>query len=425
MLSIKSALDFVYFISITLIVLQALLQLYSDGFIFLIMVCATRPNIQMGANNMSREAAFKYSAYPLTGKERELTVYYALPDNMDDQTGMLLLLSGFGGSPEANVYKKMRTLFADQYNLVVVCPFYMGLEFMGDWLKLDIEEAELRKLYTALPIPIRNQVFNKGMCDLKKLIDLNLPNEIRLKVSALLEETDDNFVDMGPVQAVDCMRALKAVYDTVSGDGSPVNIGRILAYGHSHGAYLAHLCNRFFPNVFLSILDNSAWIRPAYLTGPRNLHESINNVILEESFNYRIASQKYDEELYDLRFLYKGFKNNANLIIYQGVTDFLIDHHAKAAIFESVEHVTFNMITEQEVDGLAIRSTAHGDADFLELFHKVAREHAELFSVQQKANIFDSVETINTDIATYRFDFIEGRPNMTRSKRSRKNGKRH
>ena len=283
----------------------------------------------------------KYSAYPIKESvNREQTVYYTLPDKMDGQTGILLLISGFCGSPEANVYKKMRSLFADQYNLVVVNPTYLGMEFMDTCNQITIDDMQIHKLQQELPIAIKKQVFANGIFDLNTLFSLNLPFKIYMQIMADLNETDDNFLEMGAVQAIDCMRALKAVYDIITKDGVPINPNRIIAYGHSHGAYLVHLCNRFFPHVFLLILDNSAWISPTYLKSPRFITFKINSVNLEQVFDYRIASQNYDQELYSLEFLYNGFNNNANIIIYQGVTDTLIDHDAKSAIFDSVEHVT-------------------------------------------------------------------------------------
>ena len=40
------------------------------------------------------------------------------------------------------------------------------------------------------------------------------------------------------------------------------------------------------------------------------------------------------------------------------------------------------MITSDKVDGIAINSTNHGDADFVELFAKEVREHGDLLSIK-------------------------------------------
>ncbi len=364
---------------------------------------------------MSEDLEFVCPAYPvIAGVHREQKVLFSCPEKIDRNTGMMLLISGFGGTPEAKIYRKMRSLFADQYNLVVIQSTYLGTEFMADYDQISLDTLQIQKLQKELPINIKNQVFRSNdQLDLSPLMAENFPFEISLQVSANLNETDSNYVEMGPIQAIDCMRALHAVYEIIKDNGFQINLNKIIVYGHSHGAYLAHLCNRFFPDVFSFVLDNSAWISPAYLRSPRILTGKINNMILEKVFTYRITSQNYDHEIYDLGYLYKGFKNNANIVIYQGVTDNLIDHKVKAAIFRQIAHVNFNTITANKVDGLAIISTNHGDADFVELFHKEAREHSSLFTLEKKGDAFSTSETIKTNQAIYKFHFVGGVPNMT------------
>ena len=248
--------------------------------------------------------------------------------------------------------------------------------------------------------------------DFTPLMDPGLPFTLTVNAYVNLHETEDNFVEMGPIQAIDCIRALQVVYEIVKDNGYEINLDRVIAYGHSHGAYLSHLCNRFFPEVFSFILDNSAWISPVYLKSPRVLSQKINNLLLQKIFTYRIASEKYDSQLYDLDYLYKGFNNKANIVIYQGVTDNLIDHKVKQKIFKPVEHVIFNMITAEKVDGVAIKSTNHGDADFVELFHKEAMENERLLSIKERGNPFNTIEYIQTKQNTYKFDFFNGSPRM-------------
>lgn len=361
---------------------------------------------------MAQEQEFECAAHPVRyGYYRQQKVYFAYPDEVNGETGLMLLISGFGGKPEANVYKKMRMLFAEQYNLIVVQSTYVGMEFMGDCDDVFISDPQLQKLRRILPRSMRDKVFQAdGSTDFSPLMDNNLTFTIPVQICAELHESEENFVEMGPLQAIDCVRALKVVYDIVKDNGYEINLDTIIAYGHSHGAYLAHLCNRFFPNVFSYILDNSAWISPVYLKESRVLTQRINNLILQKTFTYRIASLNYDRQIYDLRYLYNGFDNKANLVIYQGVTDNLIDHKAKQAVFQKVPHVTFNMITADKVDGVAIKSTNHGDADFIELFHKEAQENTNSFSKQGRGNPFGTTECVKTSQSTYKFGFLNGSP---------------
>jgi len=362
---------------------------------------------------MAEEQVFSCSAYPVNNSYREQTVYFAYPEEINRETGMMLLVSGFGGNPEANVYKKMRKLFAEEYNLVVVQSTYLGMEFMGDSNEAYLDNSQVAELKRVLPDYIRDKVFQeKGKIDFAPLMDPSLPFTLNITTHVKLNETENNFVELGPVQAIDCVRALQLVYEIILDNGYEINLDKVIAYGHSHGAYLAHLCNRFFPDLFSFILDNSAWLFPAYLQSPRVLVQKINNLVWQKIFNYRIAAQKYDPQLYDLSFLYNGFDNKANIVIYQGVTDNLIKHEVKQRIFKPVRHVIFNMITPDKVDGIAIKSTNHGDADFVELFHKEVRENGDLLSIKGRKNPFDSVEYIKTKQNTYMFDFFNGSPRI-------------
>ena len=307
----------------------------------------------------------------------------------------------------------MRKLFAEEYNLVVVQSTYLGMEFMGDSNQAYLDNSQLAELKRVLPDDIKDKVFpENAKIDFNPLLDPALPFTLNITTHVKLNETEDNFAEMGPIQAVDCVRALQLAYEIIMDNDYEINIDRVIAYGHSHGAYLAHLCNRFFPDLFSFILDNGAWISPVYLHSPRVLSQKINNLWWQKIFSYRIASQKYDPQLYDLGFLYNGFDNKANIVIYQGVTDNLIKHEVKQRIFKPVRHVIFNIITPDKVDGIAIKSTNHGDADFVELFHKEVKENGDLLSIEGRKNPFDSVEYVKTRQNTYKFDFFNGSPRI-------------
>lgn len=53
--------------------------------------------------------------------ERTYRIEYSVPQNGTNlETGIVLIVPGFGGNIDSNVYKKMREVFADDYNLVTV-----------------------------------------------------------------------------------------------------------------------------------------------------------------------------------------------------------------------------------------------------------------------------------------------------------------
>ncbi|MGF9699809.1 hypothetical protein [Paenibacillus sp. MABNR03] len=90
----------------------------------------------------------------------------------------------------------MRSVFADEYNLVSIQCDYFGLEFMQH-----------------SPLP----------------------------------ESLYNFNDMGIMQALDNLTAIGIVEQILKDNNLNFNAGKVIAYGHSHGAYLAYLLNVLSP----------------------------------------------------------------------------------------------------------------------------------------------------------------------------------
>ncbi|MFS0575518.1 hypothetical protein AB1K83_07790 [Sporosarcina sp. 179-K 3D1 HS] len=63
--------------------------------------------------------------------DRELQIEFYIPETgTSKETGLLLLVPGFGGNIDSKVYKKMRGQLADEYNLVTVQCSFFGREFM-------------------------------------------------------------------------------------------------------------------------------------------------------------------------------------------------------------------------------------------------------------------------------------------------------
>lgn len=57
---------------------------------------------------------------------RELRVDFSIPsEGVNETTGLLLLVPGFGGNIDSKVYSKMRNVFADQFNLITIqCDYF-------------------------------------------------------------------------------------------------------------------------------------------------------------------------------------------------------------------------------------------------------------------------------------------------------------
>lgn len=277
-------------------------------------------------------------------------------DKISEIKGILLLIAGFGGNANSNVYKKMRRVFADEYNLVTVQCDYFGSEFMQ---------------------------------------------------SEVLPESIDNFCEMGPIQAMDNLIALKCVKDYLDGNNITYDDTNVIAYGHSHGAYLAYLMNFLMPNVLSCIIDNSAWLFPLYIDSSRilNLASEIGQKSIR--FDYIISQFIFDREIYDLMKLYELFENEAKIISFHGCADTLIDINRKLEFLVGIKNASVELIGPKRVND-TFKSYDHGlGADFLKMFDYVmSRYHT---NVSRSVLRFEE-RLFKTQRASYSIDNSDGIP---------------
>lgn len=339
---------------------------------------------------------FKIAAHPtllsnqISDVVRELDIYFGIPSNgINDETGIILLIAGFGGHADSNVYKKIRSVFADTYNLVTIQCDYLGCEFMQTPKPEEVQKLVLSAIQKSPP----------GV----KIIN----------VKNVLNETPDNYVDMGPIQAIDCLSAVFAVKAVLEDNGHCINWGRSIAYGHSHGAYLAHLCNLFAPGLFNLLIDNSAWLNPAYLHSDRAVSYTAGNKTVQFIYDYLIKKAvALDKHLFHLPYLYNQLGTNCALIIYQGITDNLVNHHDKKNFANSIKNAKFNLITKADANGGVFGSTDHGlKSDHLKLF-SLAYDSYRLNFPCYKQITFGEVR-LKTEKAEYSIDYTHGLPVFT------------
>ena len=249
------------------------------------------------AKEFSIQCVSQRSPYVPGGRERNLQIYYSIPDSgVNPDTGVLLIVPGYGGNSNSNVYKKMRKVFPDKYNLIVAQCDYFGWEFMQT---PDISSLLRESALSLNPMP--------------KSCNLSLPVH--------LEEDIYNFNDMGPVQAIDLLNCLRTVTGLFTGQ---FNNHKVIAFGHSHGAYLAHLCNVFMPRTFSSIVDLSAMTFPVYLPGTNLMRALTYNITtnqgmaltLQARYEYLAAKMVHDRSVYDLKYWYDLSPSDTKIIAF-------------------------------------------------------------------------------------------------------------
>lgn len=353
------------------------------------------------------------SIYNNKYQDRELKVYLGIPERgVDTETGLLLLISGFGGNARSNVYKKMRSCFADQYNLVTIQCDYFGHEFMqaGSNACLQIDKNTLHDVLS------NDSIIDVG----ENILDLNLllskanGRSFRILGQEKLDETIYNFNDMGIMQAIDNVAAVLATIYILEDNNYDFNRGKIILYGHSHGAYLAYLCNFLAPELCSLIIDNSAWLYPAYLSGPRYLVNKIDNLEIVICFDYLATKMPQDREILSLDILYRHINNKCRIISFHGSSDALVSIWDKKNYCKIINNCNFIEINPDKVDGKIFKSTNHGlDANFIELFDYVIGNFNPVFP--RKKSIVTPRIIHKTNKWTYNIDYSSGLPVLLRS----------
>lgn len=298
--------------------------------------------------------------------QRVYRIEYSIPEvGMNEDTGLIYFAPGFGGDIDSNVYKKMRSEFADKYNLITIQCDYFGSKYMQ-----DCDE------YTYSPESIKDKIESEDYQNLLSgeihPFELLSKYQLNLIVTAKQNEDLNEFADMGYMQAIDIITAVEAVKVILKENQLQFNESNVIGYGHSQGAYLLHLANKLAPHLFTYIIDNSAWVQPVYLSENRYLNKGVGNSVLAIKFDYFAKEYLEDKKALSLHNWYMQFKNGAYIYSLLGTTDNLVDVQDKKGAISKLKYTKFEVVDASKVDGEVFKSTNHGlDADFLKLFDKV------------------------------------------------------
>ena len=294
--------------------------------------------------------------------ERTITMYFAEPDaGIDKNTGVLLLLANYGESATSDKYIQMREQLADTYNLVTVQCDYFGCEYMQNNIEPDITPEVLASALSKAELTLLEDDYDQYAHILTGKI---------FRQDIHLEETLENFNDMGLIQAIDNLRVMKVLFDILKNNKYQINENRIYAYGTSHGAYLAHLCNAFWPGLFTGIIDNSSYLTPYYLNNARQIPVFCDGIHIEQIINYKACEYIQDTEILNLSKRYQQFSNQAQIICYAGEEDSITALEDKKCFANQMEHCKVETVTKYRIDKYHFKSAKHGlDADSLALFH--------------------------------------------------------
>jgi len=337
-------------------------------------------------------------------KKRKIHVKYSIPDGgVNEETGILLFIAGYGAQCNSKVYKKMRSDFADKYNLVTIQCDYFGYEYMQAGLEdVTVESIDLIRLNISTTNEKAKKIYSNNHININEFLNGNLKykNEIRVKSNS--HETIENFNDMGVMQALDNIVATIKVIKYLQRKKLNFNTNKIIIMGNSHGSYLGYLCNVMSKGLYTHILDNSAWTYPVYCNNLRYLVTTRGNSVLVVKHDYKIRNARSSLKGLKIKNLYDKVENKCKIVVYHGENDELITAKDKYEDVKDIPNVVFNLIRKEDIDNVIFKSTRHGlDADFPKLFEKFYKDYCNDILLNSKLDIDSKVRIPGGFIVDY------------------------
>lgn len=337
---------------------------------------------------------------------RTLEIKYSIPSNgINEDTGFCMYIAGFRGHSNTNIAKKMRRVFADEYNLVAIQCDYFGNKFMQKPKKLMPQNKHMEYFTKEELI----KIYKRGSFNIENFFEICEKYELKMKLREdLSEENEDEFNEMGLMQAMDNITALLAVMQSLADNGEVFNSKKVILHGNSHGAYLCHLCNILAPNLVSLIIDNSGWIYPEHIKEDRrSLNMELGKTKIKVVFDYKARHIIDDHEIINLSNLYSQYKNRATVVAYHGEKDTLITLEDKRKFCETLPNTTFNEVNsdtlQSYIDKEMFKNTKHGmGANFINLVDYVLNNLDFQF---EKSTEFKRPENQYLESEKYRYIF--------------------
>lgn len=312
-----------------------------------------------------------------SGYNRNLNVYFSTPQyGVNKYTGIMLYISGFGGHANSKVCKKMRSEFADEYNLITIQCDYFGYGFMQDSDQFNISTKQIQEKLKLLSDEDVKTIYRQDNLDFDRFLQKLKDKRTSLVLDTNLQESRENFNDMGLMQAIDNIVSVISVMNIMYDQNIEFNAQKIILFGNSHGSYLSYLCNALAPTLFKLLIDNSAWVFPQYLCEGKDrfLITQLDKLVIYKRFSYLAKKIIKDKNILDLNNLYKQFQNKCAIVSYHGINDDLVSNIEKREFCSNIDNCIYNEISDENLNNDIFKSTVHGlGADFIKLFDNVIR----------------------------------------------------
>lgn len=223
-------------------------------------------------NCQHREKTIKGADDFELGIKRNSALTYSLTTPLKGKpSGIVLVIPGFGEDSNQEYQQKLRAHIATRYNLAAVSVNYHAIQIRpATGAKISLEQDDILVLQNALR---RNNLSIQPElgANLAALSRVSVANNHVETLSGSLIPPNGDYQNFGVMQAVDHLLALADILREFGNEELP-----IIAFGSSHGGYLANLLAKFAPNTFTAVFDNSAYAAAPYnyvLGRQTNAHE--------------------------------------------------------------------------------------------------------------------------------------------------------
>lgn len=336
---------------------------------------------------------------------REPIPYFIeLPEaGIDEDTGLIFTISGYGFSPEHKYEAKLRHHLANQYNCIVVGVDYFGCAVKFMFPKdLRLSENFFEKFRDLYKVNIEREEGVSLEQTITQLAGYLLSQGITAFDQSLYLYTsrEGTYQSFGLLPALDYLQVLAELLQKYK-----LNKKRLYILGSSYGGYIGLLLGKLAPNTFRLIVDNSGFVEAKLsdMLGVQNglgVWRNVNGCavpigewsiwsVYPSSEHYL---DKHHREIRSLLLAEHIYPSATEYYNYHSVEDTLIPQ-ADKAIFKTLRpdmDIQMDFVTEERIDGDLFKTLEHGlGASLRGVFELSYQDHLRKNRPQDESTDFD------------------------------------
>lgn len=184
-------------------------------------------------------------------------IYHCTAPESGKAEGLVFVIPGFGEDASGEYQQRLRSHLAKKYGLLAVTVEYhcyrsrpatgaVPIFAPREYRNFQVQCAKHGILVTH-PLDVKDA-----------LMRLPVPYQFDLRLST----PNGDYQNFGVMQALDHLLVLADLRNSPEIEFDEQNI---IAFGSSHGAYIAHLIAKFAPNTLRAVIDNSAYTAPSII----------------------------------------------------------------------------------------------------------------------------------------------------------------